>query len=129
MAAPAPTAPAPQTGNLQGETPDIFSGNRKKSETFIQQFNLHLGLNDNHKIMTIPYLHTMYALSLIKGPLVNDWVNDQVVDLHEKVSHVNNPIARTDQALWNDFETSFTNAFTDTASVQNTHTALEQLTM
>src|SRR5882762_10107390 len=129
MAAPAPTAPVPQTGKLRGETPDIFSGNRKKSETFIRQFNLHLGLNDNHEIMTTPYLRAMYALSLIKGPLVNDWVNDQVVGLRKKVSRVNNPIARTNQALWNDFETAFTNVFTDTAKAQNAHTALEQLTM
>jgi hypothetical protein len=71
----------------------------------------------------------MYTLSLIKGPLVNNWINDQVVGLHDKVSHVNNPIARTDQALWNNFETAFTNAFMDTAKAQNTHTALEQLTM
>ena len=129
MAAPAPAAPAQQTGKLRGETPDIFTGNRKKSETFIRQFNLHLGLNDNHEIMTTPYLRTMYALSLIKGPLVNDWVNDQVTDLRQKVTRLANPIGRDDNILWTAFETAFTNAFTDTAKAQNAHAALEQLTM
>ena len=125
----APAAPAQQTGKLRGETPDIFTGTRKKSETFIRQFNLHLGLNDNHEIMRTPYLRTMYALSLIKGPLVNDWVNDQVTELREKVTRANNPIGRDEEALWNAFEANFTRAFTDTAKAQNAHTALEQLTM
>ena len=79
--------------------------------------------------MTTPYLRTMYALSLIKGPLVNDWVHDQVTALREKVSRVNNPIGRDEEILWTMFEAEFTNAFTDTAKAQNAHAALEQLTM
>ena len=51
-----PAAPAPLMGKLHGETPDVFNGDHKKSEVFLQQFNVHWGLNDNHKIMMMPYL-------------------------------------------------------------------------
>jgi hypothetical protein len=51
-----PAAPAPLMGKLHGKTPDVFTRDCKKSEVFLQQFNVHWGLNDNHKIMTMPYL-------------------------------------------------------------------------
>jgi hypothetical protein len=70
--------PAAQTGRLRGEAPDIFHGDRSKSETFKQQFKVYQGINDNHEVMQNPYYRTMQALSLIKGPLVNDWVDDQI---------------------------------------------------
>jgi hypothetical protein len=84
--------PAAQTGRLRGEAPDIFHGDRSKSETFKQQFKVYQGINDNHEVMQNPYYRTMQALSLIKGPLVNDWVDDQIIDLMEKVSRQQNPI-------------------------------------
>ena len=107
-------APATLTGRLRGETPDVLNGDRCKSETFIQQFNVHWGLNNNYEIMQVPYLRTMYALSLIKGPLVKDWANDQVVELRNKVSRANNPILRDDNTLWNEFNAAFIAAFSDT---------------
>jgi hypothetical protein len=51
-----PAAPAPLMGKLRGETPDVFNGDHKKSEVFLQQFNVHWGLNNNYEIMTMPYL-------------------------------------------------------------------------
>ena len=122
-------APATLTGRLRGETPDVFNGDRRKSETFIQQFNVHWGLNDNHEIMQVPYLRTMYTLSLIKGSLVKDWANDQVVELRNKVSRANNPILRDDNTLWNKFNAAFIAAFSDTARVQNAHMSLQHLKM
>jgi len=50
--------------------------------------------------MSNPYLHAMYFLSLIKGPLVNDWVNDQVTDLRNNVIQTVNPIAQTEDILY-----------------------------
>ena len=63
----------------------------------------------------------MYFLSRIKGPLVNDWKNDQVEDLRTKTTRAQNPIAQTEPALWNKLEAAFTTAFTDTAKVQNAY--------
>ena len=33
--------------------------------------------------LTVPYYHAMYVLSLMRGPNVDDWVNDQVLKLRE----------------------------------------------
>jgi len=104
-----------QTGKFREETPDIFQGEHATSETFMQQFDIHWGLNDNHKVMSNPYLCAMYFLSLIKGPLVNDWVNNQVTDLRNKVVCTVNPIAQREDVLWNDVRDAFIAAYVDTA--------------
>ena len=121
--------PAVQTGRLRGEIPETFTGDRKKSETFMQQFNVHWGLNENHEIMATPYLCAMYALSFMKGPLINDWVNDQVTTLRDKVQRTINPIPRDRNVLWTEFNNAFTAAYTDTAKQQNAYTALQHLKM
>lgn len=122
-------AAAPQTGRLRGDGPDIFTGDRAKSETFMQQFDVHWGLNDNHEIMRTPYLRAMYLLSLIKGPLVNDWVNDQVTELRNKVTRQQNPIDRDEPTLWNEIRTAFIDAYADTAKAQYAYSKLQHLTM
>jgi hypothetical protein len=71
----------------------------------------------------------MYALSLIKGPLVNDWAHNQVTELRNKVTHAQNPIGCDREVLWTEFSAAFTATFTDTARVQNTHMALMHLKM
>jgi hypothetical protein len=77
----------------------------------------------------MPYLQTMYALSLIKGPLVNDWANNQVIALRNKVTHAQNPIGHDREVLWTEFSAAFTAAFTDTARTQNAYIALMHLKM
>jgi len=125
MAAPAQV----QTGKFQGETPDIFQGEHTTSETFMQQFDIHWGLNDNHEVMSNPYLCAMYFLSLIKGPLVNNWVNNQVTDLRNKVVHTVNPIAQTEDVLWNNIRDAFIAAYVDIAKAQTAFTKLQHLKM
>jgi len=95
----------------------------------MQQFDIHWGLNDNHKVMSNPYLCTMYFLSLIKGPLVNDWVNDQVTNLRNKVVCTVNLIAWTEDVLWNDIRDAFIAAYADTAKAQTAFTKLQYLKM
>ena len=79
--------------------------------------------------MTVPYFRAMYILSLMRGPNVDDWVYDQVTALREKTTRAQNPIGRDNEVLWNDFNTAFTNAFTDTAKEQNAHQKLMALKM
>jgi hypothetical protein len=71
----------------------------------------------------------MFVLSYIKGPNIDDWVTDQVEILNEKTTRAQNPILRTDEALWNDFNTAFTTAFTDTAKEQVAYQKLMALKM
>ena len=72
-------------------------------------------------MIAMPYFHGMYFLLQIKGPLVNDWKNDQVEDLRTKTTRVQNPIARIEPALWNELEVAFMTTFTNTAKVQNAY--------
>jgi hypothetical protein len=90
---------------------------------------LFKGLNEAHAIMTNPYYRTMFVLSYIKGPNVDDWVAEQVEALNEKVNRQQNPILWTDEQLWNDFNTKFTADFTDTAKEQVAHQKLMALKM
>ena len=82
QAAPAAPAQAGQqagpTDKLRGSIPITFTGDRRKSEKFMQQFNLLWGLNETHEIMTVPYFWAMYVLSLMNGPNINDWAHAQV---------------------------------------------------
>jgi Retrotransposon gag protein/Zinc knuckle len=126
MAAP---APAPQTGRLRGVEPDAFTGDRTKTRRFKQQFKVYWNLNDNHEVMQTPYYRVMQALSLIKGPLVDDWKDDQIDTLVEKTSRTVQPVGKDNPALWNDFQTAFDTAFSDTTSKQKAHAAIQTLEM
>jgi hypothetical protein len=79
--------------------------------------------------MNVPYFRAMYALSLMKGPNINNWVNNQVTALRNKTTRQNAPVARTDNTLWTDFNTAFMNAYTDTAKVQTAYEKLMNLRM
>src|SRR6266852_5402563 len=125
----APAAQAPVTGKLAGEKPDIFTGDRTKADTFLHQFNLYRGMNETHETMTSPYFRTMCALSRIKGPLVQTWVNSQVEALREKTSRQLNPIGQDENVLWTDFTMAFETAFTDTTKVQQAYNKLMHLKM
>jgi len=122
-------AAAAQTGKLVGDKPEIFTGNRTQSDTFLQQFNLWRGLNENHEVMDSPYFRTMNALSLIKGPLVQTWVNSQVNSLREKTTRAQNQIGRDQEVLWTDFVTAFETAFTHTTKEQDARKKLKALKM
>jgi len=117
----APAAPAAQqvaTDKLHSITPSNFNGDRRKSQQFLQEVNLLWGLNENHEIMTVPYYRAMYALSLMRGPNIDNWVNDQVLKLKERNTRQQNPIDRTNVHHWDNFNNTFTVAFTDTALEQ-----------
>jgi hypothetical protein len=114
---------------LVGNTPDIFNRDRTKAEDFKLQFQLHQALNSTNQIMTEPYLRTSYALSLIKGPIVKDWVKDQANTLNDKITRTVDRIGRDEDILWNEYATAFDAAFTDTTKKQQAFNALQHLRM
>ena len=71
----------------------------------------------------------MTALHFIRGPNVNDWVEEQLTGLTNKVTHATHPIDRGNEVLWNDFEQAFRTAFTDTTKKQSAHAELHALKM
>ena len=60
---------------------------------------------------------------------MNDWVEEQLTSLTNKVTHPMNPIGRNNEVLWNDFDQAFHAAFTDTTKKQTVHAKLHALKM
>jgi hypothetical protein len=120
---------AAATDKMRGTPPAIYNGDRRNSEQFLRDFNVFWGLNENHEIFTVPYFRAMYALSLMRGPHVNDWANAQVQKLRDNANHATAPIPRNDNRHWDTFNREFTDAYTDTAKEQNAVQQLQALKM
>ena len=80
--------------------------------------------------MTVPFNCVLMALSYIRGPLVDDWVDAQETHLTtctdtSKTTHVQ----ETDPVLWTEFATAFKDSWKDTSKKQNAHDQLRKLAM
>jgi hypothetical protein len=71
--------------SLQGTAPTIFTGERALSETFMRDFKIYKIMNPLANIMRQPYARVATALSLIRGPKVDDWVDEQLKELEQKI--------------------------------------------
>jgi hypothetical protein len=114
-------------GKLNGNPPTIFTGKRSKSEKFIREFDLYWEMNITNDVMTSPWKRVFTVLSFIRGSNVDDWVDDQIKDIHDR--HTMHGIAKRDKALWTQFKKSFTDAYTDLTIQQTTYRQLHQLRM
>jgi hypothetical protein len=117
---------------LKGMIPQIFEGNRKDTERFMQQFGAYRFLNRHNSTFTNKAEMVVYALTFIKGPQVNDWAYDMADQLSIKVE--GNPItgdppthAEGDQALWDWFAQSFRDTFTDSTKKQDAYSRLTKM--
>jgi hypothetical protein len=90
---------------------------------------MYKGLNAKHEVMRTPYLRTMMALTLIKGPLVDDWATDQVQELEDKVNDPTNPIGMDQEILWTEFKNAFDSNYSDLTKKQQAISALYHLRM
>jgi Retrotransposon gag protein len=111
--------------SLQGTAPTIFTSERSLSETFMRDFKIYKIMNPLADIMKQPYARVTTALSLICGPKVDDWVDEQLKELEQKAR----TISRSDETLWTDFEAAFATAFTDTAKKEDAYQKLKHLKM
>ncbi|KAH9159379.1 hypothetical protein EDB89DRAFT_2083940, partial [Lactarius sanguifluus] len=127
MATPGSSSMPSSGGKLSGNAPRIFDGTRDKSKTFIREFDLYRGMNEDAKIMKSPYQRIFLALSFIRGPNVDDWVDGQLTDIRAKVagSATVAAVPKTSESLWNDFATTFKSAFTNATEKQDTYQALK----
>ena len=129
VTAPAP-APAPTSGSLKGVAPSIFSGDRSRSETFLNDFVLYQMINRNNESMKIPFYRVLMALSYIKGPLVEDWVTAQAQKLANSIDTTKCVhLLEDDELLWTNFETAFKNTWRDTVRSQSAYDQLINLRM
>ena len=84
-------------------------------------------LNEENKTMISPYKQAALTLSMIRGPLVDDWVYEQIDHLHDQ--HHTNNVPMEDDIHWAEFETAFTDGFTDLHKVTKATTELQNLRM
>ena len=78
--------------------------------------------------MKIPYDHVLTALTYIRGPLINDWVDQQEKKLADRVDTSKaNWVHEDNEILWAEFETAFLTAWTNTSKKQNAYDQLMHL--
>lgn len=73
----APTQNPPSNGGMHGVPPTIFDGTRSCADDFWGQFRRFKMVNRTHEAMKVPYDRVLTALTYIRGPLINDWVDQQ----------------------------------------------------
>jgi hypothetical protein len=78
--------------------------------------------------MANPWKRVFTALSFIRGPNVDDWVEDQVKEIRLKNTGTRQ-IAKTDDVLWQEFKNAFTTAYTDSTIQQTAYRKLQELRM
>ena len=93
---------------MKGQPPNIFDGNRKKTNLFMIQFQLWWMINNKSKVMRNPFQRISLCLSFIRGEQVDNWVEEKINQLRLAVigdpargilaTHLPN-----DEALWNNF--------------------------
>ena len=127
------TAPAqnpPSNGGMRGVPPTIFDGTRSRADDFMGQFRRFKMVNRTHEAMKVPYDRVLTALTYMRGPLINDWIDQQEKKLEARVDTTKRGhVQETDEVLWNDFEAAFLAAWTDTSKKQNAYDQLMRLTM
>ena len=120
----------PSSGGMTGIAPAIFDGKRSNAENFLKAFRRYKMMNENNNVMSVPFLRILTALSYIRGTLVKDWVNAQDEWLEKRVDPTKTGhLARSDEALWDEFVANFRTAWKDTAKTQNAYDQLMKLTM
>ncbi len=121
-----PAGPPTLTGKLGGNPPKEFHGDREESKSFLLNFFLYRGMNPHVEQLAIPYQRSMTFLSYIRGPLVNDWVEEQAQWL---IDQVTGGVAHAEENLWATIKTRFRQAYTDTAEKQKAQHNIRDLKM
>ena len=125
-----PAQNTPSNGGMRGVPPTIFDGTRSKAEDFMGQFRRFKMVNRSNDVMKIPYDRVLTALTYMRGPLINDWIDQQEKKLDSRIDTTKrNHVQETDEVLWNEFEAAFLAAWTDTSKKQNAYDQLMRLTM
>jgi hypothetical protein len=123
-------APPHSNGGMRGVPLSVFDGTRTHADEFWAQFCCYKLVNRTHNSMTNPFDRVLTALTYIRGPMINDWVNSQEEHLADRTDTTKRGwVQESDEALWTEFETAFQAAWTDMTKKQMAYDQLMKLTM
>jgi len=105
-----------------GMLPRIFEGEREKADSFMNELLGYLLLNVNVAGFESPIRQVALALTLIKGPCVDQWVRNMTTWLRG-LDPVNNNVPR----VWDYFTETFEQQFSDSTRTQRSRQQLEKL--
>jgi Retrotransposon gag protein len=91
----------------------------------MRDFKIYKIMNPLADVMKQPYARIATALSLIRGPKVDNWVDEQLRELEQKVRTT----PKSDKTLWTKFKAAFTSTFTDTTKKEDAYQKLKHLKM
>jgi len=116
-------------GSLMGNAPPIFYEDRMQAQEFLDMITIWKAVNYKKEVMKDPYTRTALVLTYIKGDNVNSWAKRQLDILNTKQQNNLDPSGAPSETWWMDFECTFKDAFTFTASKETALAQLEKLTM
>ncbi len=105
-----------------GTLPQIFEGEREKADSFMNELLGYLLLNANVAGFESPIRQVALALTLIKGPRVDQWVQNMTTWLRG-LDPVNDNVPR----VWDYFTETFEQQFSDLTRTQRSRQQLEKL--
>jgi len=106
-----------------GKDPPLFQGDRKKADTFINEVDKYLTLNDDVAGFNSPRKKVILVLTFMQGPEVEEWTRGML----QWIQQINNQ-SNTDD-VWHIFLWRFYARFTDTQADATTRKELVQLKM
>ena len=125
-----PAQNAPSSGGMWGVPPTIFDGTRSKADDFWGQFRRFKLVNQTHEAMKVSFDRVLTALTYMRGPLINDWVDQQEKKLAARIDTTKrNHVQEDDEVLWSEFENAFLDVWTNTSKKQNVYDQLMRLMM
>jgi len=112
---------------LEGIHPDKYNGDRSQTTRFLAAFNWFMLMNYKADITKDPIMHSIYFLSLLKGPKCEGWVDTadrwlcHVVEDLSMILHWSN--------AWKELKKRFKEAFSDYAERERAQDELKKLKM
>ena len=110
-------------GGMRGNPPAIFTGDRSKSDEFLEDFKVYRMANQGNQTMRVPLERVALILTYIKGKNVQDWRTRMINEIERLTRGAPNrpAIPPEDEVLWTLFERDFRNAFTDSQKQLSAH--------
>ena len=105
---------------MKGQPPNVFTGDRTKSEAFLEEFTIYKLANQNSSVMKMLRECVALALTYIARPHIRDW-RGQILREMQRLTSGNRALALDNEILWQIFERDFRSTFMDRNKKMNAH--------